>query len=120
MVWKRDDQMGGPSGGWPVYGSNRLRVASRITARDVPPVFFLLSRKVGCREAPLNHPGDTRLLGQAGDGGDPRGAVAAVTTAQAEREFGHAHAGMRVWMDHISAGSQTCLSRWVGEKSAEN
>ena len=41
-----------------------------------------------------NHPGDKRLLGQTGDGVDPRGAVAAVATAQAEREFGHAHVGM--------------------------
>ena len=47
----------------------------------------------GCREPPSNHAGDKRLRGQAGDGVDPRGAVAAVTTAQAEREFCHAHVG---------------------------
>ena len=33
-------------------------------------------------------------LSPSGDGVDPRGAVAAVPTAQAEREFGHSHAGM--------------------------
>ena len=41
---------------------------------------------MACREAPLNHPGDKRLLGQASDGVDPRGAVAAIPTAQADRE----------------------------------
>ncbi len=49
-------------------------------------------------EAPLNHPGDTRLRAQAGDGVDPRGVVAAVPTAQTDREFCHAHAGMSAWM----------------------
>ena len=52
----------------------------------------------GCREAPSHHPGDTRLRGQAGDGVDPRGAVAAVPTAQAEREFCQTHAGMGAGM----------------------
>ena len=34
-----------------------------------------------CREAPLHHPGDKRLRAQAGDGVDPRGAVAAAPKA---------------------------------------
>ena len=71
---------------WPVDDSQPLHAVGRVTARDVPPVVFLLSRKVACREAPSNHSGDKRLLGQAGDGVDPRGAVAAVSTAQADRE----------------------------------
>ena len=45
---------------WPVQGFSRPRTAGRVTARDVPPVVFLLSRKVECREAPSHHPGDTR------------------------------------------------------------
>ena len=69
-----------------------------------PASRFLLSRNVGCREAPLNHPCDKRLLGQAGDGIDPRGAVAAVPTAQVEREFSHAHAGMGAWMGQHRGG----------------
>ena len=78
--------MSGPSGGratpvptatvsghpWAVYGSTRLRAAGRVTARDGPPVVPWLSLTVGCREAPSNHPGDKCLLGQAGDGVDPR------------------------------------------------
>ena len=48
-----------------MYGFNRLRVAERrVTARDVPPVVPWLSRQVGCREAPSNHPCDKRLRGQ--------------------------------------------------------
>ena len=35
---------------WPVQGFSRPRTAGRGTARDVPPVVFLLSRKVKCRE----------------------------------------------------------------------
>ena len=58
---------------WPVDGSNPLRVAGpRASARDVPPVVSWLFRTVACREAPLNHPADTRLRTQAGDGVDPR------------------------------------------------
>ena len=38
-----------------------------ITARDVGPVVPWLSRRVECREAPLRHPGDKRLRGQAAD-----------------------------------------------------
>ena len=49
-----------------------LRVAGRATARDVPPVVSWLFRTVAFREAPLNHPADTRLRTQAGDGVDPR------------------------------------------------
>ena len=91
VVWKRDDQMSGPTGGLatPVAGGAgepqsmaRVRFqpppcrrpghrARRSTSR------FLLSRKVACREAPSNHPGDKHLRGQAGDGVDPRDAVAA-------------------------------------------
>ena len=66
VVSERDDQMSGPPPGgrrrswptatvsrhpWPVYGFDRLRAAGRVTARDVPPVVFLLSRTVACREA---------------------------------------------------------------------
>ena len=36
---------------WPVYRFSRPRTAGRLTARDVPPVVFLLSRKVECLEA---------------------------------------------------------------------
>ena len=106
VVWERDDQMSGPSGGGrrqhrrrdatpcPLTAPNSLRAAGRVTARDVPSVVPWWSRKVECREGPLGHPGDKCLRGQAGDGVDPRGAVAAVPTAQAEREFSDAHAGM--------------------------
>ena len=65
------------------------RSRGRVTARDVPPVLFLLSRKVVCRQAPLDHPSDKQLLAQAGDWVDPRGSVVAVPTA---------HAGMGAWM----------------------
>ena len=58
---------------WPVDGSTRLRAAGRVTARDGPPVVSWLSWKVGCRDAPSNHPGDNRLRAQGGDGVDPRG-----------------------------------------------
>ena len=93
-----------------MYGFNRLRAVGRVTARDVPPVVFLLSRKVACREAPSNYPGDKCLRAQAGDGVDPRGAVAAVPTAQADREFGHAHAGMGAWVGQHLGGVHTCLT----------
>ena len=68
------------------------------------------SRQVGCRESPSNHAGDKRLRGQAGDGVDPRGAVAAVTTAQAEREFCHAHVGMGAWVGQHLGGIHACLT----------
>ena len=89
---------------------NRLRAVGRVTARDGPSVDSLLSRKVACREAPLNHSGDKRLLGQAGDGVDPRGAVSAVPTAQADRECCHAHAGMGAWMGQDLGGVHACLT----------
>ncbi len=57
-----------------------------------------------------NHPGDKRLLGQTGDGVDPRGAVAAVATAQAEREFCHAHVGMGAWVGQHFGGVHPCLT----------
>ena len=95
---------------WPVYGSNRLRAAGRVTARDVPPVVPWLSWKVGCREAPLNHPGDTRLRAQAGDGVDPHGSVAAVPTAQAERECCQTRAGMGAWMGQYLDRVPACLT----------
>ena len=85
-------------------GFSRPRTAGRVTARDVPPVVFLLSRKVECREAPSHHPGDTRVRAQAGDGVDPRRSAAAVPTAQADREFCHAHAGMGAWMGQYLGG----------------
>ena len=88
----------------PLTAPNRLRAAGRVTARDVPPVVFLLSRKVECREAPSHHPDDTRLLGQAADGVDPRGSVSAVPTAQAERECCHPHARMGAWMGQHLGG----------------
>ena len=59
---------------------------------------------------PSHHPGDKRLLGQAGDGVDPRGAVAAVPTAQVGREFGHAHVGMGAWMGQNFGGVHACLT----------
>ena len=111
VVWERDDQMSGPSGGRATSvddgDGERLPMArgqlasapsGRVTARDGLPVVLWWSWKVACREAPLNHPGDTRLRGQAGDGVNPRGAVAAVPTTQADREFCHAHQGMGAWM----------------------
>ena len=58
---------------WPVYGSSRLRAADRVTARDVPPVVSLLSRRAACREALSIHPGDKRPCGHPGDGVDPCG-----------------------------------------------
>ena len=69
-----------------------------------PAVVFLLSRKVECREAPSHHPGDTCVRAQAGDGVDPRRSAAAVPTAQADREFCHAHAGMGAWMGQHLGG----------------
>ena len=89
------------------------RAAGRGTARDVPPVVFLLSRKVECREAPSHHPGDKRLLGHAGDGVDPRGSAAAVPTTQADREFCHEHAGMGAWMGQHLGGVHACLTTAV-------
>ena len=86
------------------------RAAGRGTARDVPPVVFLLSRKIECREAPSHHPGDTRVRAQAGDGVDPRRSAAAVATAQADREFCHAHAGMGAWMSQHLGGVHACLT----------
>ena len=93
-----------------MYGSNRLRAAGRVTARDVPPVVPWLSWKVGCREAPLNHPGDTRLRAQAGDGVDPHGSVAAVPTAQAERECCQTRAGMGAGMGQYLDRVPACLT----------
>ena len=84
--------------------------ASCVPVRGFPPVVPWWSRYVGCREAPSDHPGDKRPLGQAGDGGDPLGAVAAVPTAQADREFGHAHAGMGAWMGQYLDGVHACLT----------
>ena len=76
----------------------------------VSPVVPWWSRQVGCREASSNHACDKRLLGQAGDGVDPRGAVAAVPTAQAEREFCHAHVGMGAWVGQYFGGVHACLT----------
>ena len=79
----------------PLTAPNHLRRgAGRVTARDGPPVVFLLSRKMACRETPSNYPDDKRLRVQAGDGVDPRGAVAAVPTAQPDRECCQTHVGM--------------------------
>ena len=89
---------------------NRLHTDGRVTARDVPPVDFLLSRKVECREAPSDHPGDPRVRAQASDGVDPRGAVAIVPTAQADRECCHGHAGMGAWMGRHLGGVHVCLT----------
>ena len=89
----------------------RLRVAGAgHRARDGPPVVPWWSWKVGCRDAPSHHPGDTRVRAQAGDGVDPRGAVAAVPTAQADRERCHAHAGMGAWMGQHLGGVHACLT----------
>ena len=89
---------------------NRLHTDGRVTARDVPPVDFLLSRKVECHEAPSDRPGDTRVRAQAGDGVDPRDAVAVVPTAQADRECCHAHAGMGAWIGQHLGGVHVCLT----------
>ena len=89
---------------------NRLRVVGRVTARSASPVVPWLSQQVECREAPSNHSGDTRLRALASGGVDPRGSVAAVLTAQADREFGHAHAGMGAWMGQHLDGVHACLT----------
>ena len=125
VVWERDDQMSGPSGGLatpvadgdgrdatpcPLTAPNYLHAVGRVAARDGPPVVFLLSRKVACREVPSNHPGAARLRAPVGDGVDPRGSVAAVPTAQADRECCQTHPGMRAWMGQHLSGFHTCLT----------
>ena len=82
--------------------------SGRVTARDAPPVVPWLSRQVGCCGAESHHPGDTCLRAQAGDGVDPRGSVAAVPTAKADRECCQTHAGMGAWMGQYLGGVHAC------------
>ena len=97
VVWEPDDQMGGRSGGpatpvadgdgeRPPLARVRLPTGSRaagpVTARDGPAVVPWLSWKVGCREAPLNHPGDKRLRAQTPDHIHGRDRTDAVGTEQ--------------------------------------
>ena len=84
-----------------------LMVPGRTESARAPPWW---SRQVGCRDASSHHACDKRLRGQAGDGVDPRGAVAAVPTAQAEREFCHAHVGMGAWVGQHLGGVHACLT----------
>ena len=83
----------------------RLPIAS--AARDVPPVVPWWSWKVGFRDAPLDHPGDKRLLGQAGDWIEPSGSLAAVPTAQADHEFGPSPASSTTTIPDASMGRST-------------
>ena len=50
------------------------------------------------------------MRAQAGNGVDPRGAVAVVPTAQADRECCHAHARMRAGVGQYFGGVHTCLT----------
>ena len=75
----------------------------RVTAREVPPVVSCCPGMWGAAK-PVKSSLRQTAAWAGGRRIDPRGAVAAVPTAQVEREFGHAHTGMGAWMGQHRGG----------------
>ena len=74
-----------------------------------PASRFLVVAKGGVPRSPVTS-SRRHTRAKASDGVDPRGAVATVPTAQAEREVGHAHMGMGAWVGQHLGGVHACLT----------